>query len=59
MQKIFLLFEPDELLRNTLLEQISNNRDFEVNEVSSFDEVQSQLQKSSFDLIIMGTDREG
>tara|TARA_B100001758_G_C18225767_1_gene512667 strand:- start:157 stop:843 length:687 start_codon:yes stop_codon:yes gene_type:complete len=59
MQKNFLLFEPDELLRNTLLEQISNNKDFEVNEVSSFEDVQSQLEKSSFDLIIMGTDREG
>jgi len=59
MQKNFLLFEPDELLRNTLLEQISNNRDFEVNEVSSLEDVQSQLEKSSFDLIIMGTDREG
>ena len=59
MQKKFLLFEPDELLRNTLLEQISINRDFDVKEVSSFEDVQSQLEKSSFDLIIMGTDREG
>ena len=58
MQKKFLLFEPDELLRNTLLEQISINRDFDVKEVSSFEDVQSQLKKSSFDLIIMGTDRE-
>ena len=58
MQKNFLLFEPDELLRKTLLEQISINRDFDVNDVSSFEDVQSQLKKSSFDLIIMGTDRE-
>ena len=58
MKKKILLFEPDELFRNTLLEQISLNKDFAVTEVSSFDDVQSQLVKSSFDLLIMGTDTE-
>jgi hypothetical protein len=56
MKKKILLFEPDELFRNTLLEQISLNKDFDVTEVSSFDDVQYQLVKSSFDLLIMGTD---
>ena len=58
MQKNFLLFEPDELLRNTWLEQISINRDLNVKAVSTFEDLQSQLKKSSFDLIIMGSDRE-
>ena len=58
MQKNFLLFEPDELLRNTWLEQISINRDLHVKAVSTFEDLQSQLKKSSFDLIIMGSDRE-
>ena len=58
MKKKILLFEPDELLRNTLLEQISLNKDFEVTGVSSFEDVRNQLNKSTFDLIIMGTDRK-
>ena len=58
MQKNFLLFEPDELLRHTWLEQISINRDFDVKAVSTFEDLQSQLKKSSFDLLIMGTDRK-
>ena len=58
MKKKILLFEPEELLGNTLLEQISLNKDFEVAEASSFEDVQSQLNKSTFDLIIMGTDRK-
>ena len=58
MKKKILLFEPDELFRNTLLEQISLNKDFAVTEVSSFDDVQYQLVKSSSDLLIMGTDTE-
>ena len=57
-KKKILLFEPDELFRNTLLEQILLNKDFAVTEVSSFDDVQYQLVKSSFDLLIMGTDTE-
>ena len=58
MKKKILLFEPDELLRNTLLEQISLNKNFDAVEVSSFEDAQHQLNNSSFDLIIMGTDRE-
>ena len=58
MKKKIILFEPDRLLKNTLLEQISLNKDFEINKVSNFEGIQNQLTKSSFDLIIMGTDRE-
>ena len=58
MKKKILLFEPDELLRITFLEQVSLNKDFEVSVVSRFEDVQFQFKKSSFDLIILGTDRE-
>ncbi len=58
MKKKILLFEPEGLLRNTLLQQISLNRDFDITELSSFDSVKYQLNKSSFDLLIIGTDRE-
>ena len=58
MKKKIILFEPNRLLKNTLLEQISLNKDFEINKVSNFEGIQNQLTKSSFDLIIMGTDRE-
>ena len=58
MKKKILLFEPDELLKNTLLDQVSLNKDFEINEVSDLKAIQYQLNKSSFDLIIMGTDKK-
>ena len=56
MKKKILLFEPDKLLRNTLMDQISLNKDFDVIGVSVFDDVLNQLDQSSFDLKIMGTD---
>ena len=58
MKKKILLFEPDGLLKNTLLDQVSLNKDFEINEASDLKAIQYQLNKSSFDLIIMGTDKE-
>ena len=58
MKKKILLFEPDTLLRNALLEQLSLNKDLEINGSGNYEGVQYQLKKSSFDLIIMGTDRE-
>ena len=58
MKKKIILFEPDRLLKNTLLEQISLNKDFDINEVSTLEGILYQLKKSSFDLIVMGTDRE-
>ena len=58
MKKKILLFEADTLLRNTLLEQLSLNKDLEINGSGKLEDVQYQLKSSSFDLIIMGTDRE-
>ena len=58
MKKKIILFEPDRLLKNTLLEQISLSKDFEINDVRNFEGVQYQLKNSSVDLIIMGTDRK-
>jgi DNA-binding response OmpR family regulator len=58
MKKKIILFEPDGLLKYTLLDQISLNRDFEINEVSDLTDIQYLLKKSSFDLIIMDTNRE-
>ena len=58
MNKRILLFEPDDLLRKTLLEQILLNKEFQVAEASSFEDIKYQLTKSSFDLIIISTDRK-
>ena len=57
MKKKILLFEPNELIRRTLIEQISLRRDLEVIAVGSFENVEFQIKQSSFDLIIMSTDR--
>ena len=58
MKKKIIFFEPDRLLKNTLLEQISLNKDFEITEISNLEGIQYQLKKSSFDLIVMGTDKK-
>ena len=58
MNKRILLFEPDGLLRKTLLEQILLNKGFHVAEASSFEDIKYQLTKSSFDLIIISINRE-
>ena len=58
MNKRILIFEPDGLLRKTLLEQILLYKEFHVAEASSFEDIKYQLTKSSFDLIIISTDRE-
>ena len=58
MNKRILLFEPDGLLRKTLLEQILLNKEFYASEASSFEDIKRQLAKSSFDLVIISTDRE-
>ena len=58
MKKKIIFFEPDRLLKNTLLEQISLNKDLEIIEISNLEGIQYQLKKSSFDLIILGTGRE-
>ena len=58
MKKKIILFEPNGLLKNTLLDQITLNRDIEINDVSDLTDIQYLLKKSSFDLIIMGTNSE-
>ena len=58
MRKKILLFLPDALLKKTLLEQLSLNKDFEINDSGNFEDLQCKLKKSSFDLLIMGTDRK-
>ena len=50
MKKKILLFEPDGLFRNTLLEQISLNKDFDVTEVNGFDDVQEGSDGVSMDI---------
>jgi len=57
MKKKILLFEPNEFIRRTLIEQISLRGDLEVIASGSFENVAFQLKQSSFDLIIMDTDR--
>ncbi len=57
MKKKILLFEPDGVTRRTLLEKITFRKNFEVVDVGSFEDVEFQLQKSSFELLIMGTDQ--
>ena len=57
MKKKILLFEPDKLLRQTLIEQISLNEDFDITELSSLQDAKYRLEKSSFDLVIIGTDQ--
>tara|TARA_B100001057_G_scaffold85931_1_gene81793 strand:- start:43 stop:726 length:684 start_codon:yes stop_codon:yes gene_type:complete len=58
MNKRILLFEPNGLLRKALLEQILANKEFHASEASSFEDIKNQLAKSSFDLIIISTDKE-
>ena len=58
MNKRILLFEPDSLLRKKLLEQILLNKELYVTEATCFEDIKYQLTKSSFDLIIINTDRE-
>ena len=58
MKKKIILFEPNGLLKNTLLDQLTLNRDIEINDASDLTNIQYLLKKSSFDLIIMGTNRE-
>ena len=58
MKKKILLFEPKEIIRKSLVEQILLNKDFDVAEANSFEDIKYKLTKSSFDLIIIGTDSE-
>jgi len=57
MKKKVLLFAPTQLIRQTLVEQISLKRNLDVIETVSLDNVKRELEKSSFDLIIMDTNQ--
>ncbi len=58
MKKRILLFEFNNLLRNSLVEQISNNKNFDLVEVSSLNDLKWEAKNSLFDLIIMDTDQD-
>tara|TARA_Y100001954_G_scaffold226007_1_gene267323 strand:- start:368 stop:1045 length:678 start_codon:yes stop_codon:yes gene_type:complete len=57
MKKRILLFEPDEVIRRTLLEKITLKKNFEVIDTDKLENVELQLRKSSFELLIMGTNQ--
>ena len=57
MKKRILLFEPDQVIRSTLLQKITLKKNFEIVETDSLKNVKRQLEKSSFELLIMGTDQ--
>ena len=57
MKKRILLFEPNEVIRSTLLEKITLKKNFEVVDTENLENVELQLKKSSFDLIILGTNQ--
>ena len=57
MKKRILLFEPNELIRNNLLEKITLKKNFEVVDTDSLENVELQLEKSNFELLIMGTNQ--
>ncbi len=58
MKKRILLFEFNNLLRNILVEQISNNKNFDLVEASSLNDLRWEAKNSLFDLIIMDTDQD-
>ena len=58
MKKKILLFEPDEVIRSTLVEKITLKKNFEVVDTGSLENIELQLEKSSFELLIMGTDQD-
>ena len=57
MKKRILLFEPNKVIRNNLLEKITLKKNFEVVDTDSLENVELQLEKSSFELLIMGTNQ--
>ena len=53
-----LLFEPNEILRVTLSEQLLTNKDYDVALASSLRDFKWHAEKSIFDLLIMGEKEE-
>ena len=58
MKKKILLFEPSNLLRKALFDQMSMVQSFEIFDAFSPEEITLQNKSSTFDLIIIGTDNE-
>lgn len=58
MKKKILFFEPNKALRSSLIEQLLINKNLEVVSADSLNDVEYNIKKSPFDLIIMGTDQE-
>ena len=56
MKKKILFFEPNAVLRTALLDQININKDFDVIESNSLEDVKLHTEKSPVDLLIMGED---
>ena len=57
MKKRILLFEPDQVIRSTLLQKITLKKNFEIVDTDNLENVKRQLEKSPFELLIMGTDQ--
>ena len=58
MKKKILLFEPSNLLRKALLDQISMVQSFEIFDAFSPEQIIVQNKSLTFDLMIIGTDNE-
>ncbi len=56
MKKKILFFEPNTVLRTALLDQIIINKDFDVIESNSLDDVKLHIEQSPVDLLIIGED---
>ena len=56
MKKKILFFEPNFELRTVLLDQIIINKDFDVIQSNSLEDVKSHIEQSPVDLLIMGED---
>ena len=56
MKKKILFFEPNLVLRTALLDQIKVNKDFDVIQSNSLEDIKSHIEQSPVDLLIMGED---
>ena len=56
MKKKILFFESNAVLRTALLDQIIINKDFDVIQSNSLEDVKSHIEQSPVDLLIMGED---
>ena len=56
MKKKILFFEPNMVIRTALLDQLIINRDFDVIQSNSLEDVKLHIEQSPVDLLIMGED---